>query len=268
MNEAEAWTAEVLAQLKAGRFSPRALWTFLGRSFARSREARLERRHEHHQTLALAVLGLAAWAGVALAGWPWLGLAGALWWALAALMLDWHLGMLDEQHRLGVANVISILRAGVVPALIVLPPVGLAAVLIPAGVLDGLDGPIARARGETTRLGHWLDGGVDGLILGAAAIGAARAGVLPVWAAALVLARHGLQWLVVAAVYFVRAHPPPLDAVVPGKVPGLVLFAGLALAALHLPGAPVLVALGAAGGLATFALTLLRSRSAGASPHP
>lgn len=145
---------------------------------------------------------------------------------------------------------LSILRAGVIPVLPVLPPALLAAVLIPAGVLDGLDGPIARAGGETTRLGHWLDGG----------------GVLPLWGAALVLTRHGLQWLVVAAAYFARARPPALDAVVHGKLPGLVLFVGLALAALHLPGSPALVVLGALGGLATFALTLLRSRPAEAVP--
>ena len=262
MNEGDFWTADVLAELKAGRFSPRAWSRFLARSFVRAHAARTERRYELRQTLALGALGLAAWAGLALAGRPWLALAGVLWWALVTVMVDWHLGMLDEQHRLGLANVLSILRAGVVPVLPVLPPALLAAVLIPAGVLDGLDGPIARARGEMTRLGHWLDGGVDGLVLGAAAVGAARDGVLPLWAAALVLARHGLQWLVVAAAYFTRARPPALDAVVPGKLPGLVLFAGLALAALHLPGATALVALGSLGGLATFALTLLRSRPA------
>lgn len=206
------------------------------------------------------MLGLAAWAALALAGRSWLALAGAAWWALALLMVGWHLGMLDAQHRLGLANVLTILRAGVVPALPVLPPLALAAVLIPAGVLDGLDGPVARARGETTRLGQWLDCSLDGLVLGAAAVGAARAGLLPDWVLALVLARHGLQWLVVAVASFLRARPPALDALVSGKLPGLVLFAGLALAALQVPGAAALVAAGALGGLGAFALTLLRSR--------
>ncbi|HET8605466.1 MAG TPA: CDP-alcohol phosphatidyltransferase family protein [Gaiellaceae bacterium] len=255
-----SWTEEVLAELRAARYAPLAWVRLLRRSFIRAAEVRRQRRREHRQTLLLALAGLAAWAAVALAGRPWLALAGAAWWALVALIVDWHLGMLDEQRRLGVANVLTIARAGTVPALLVLPPLALATVLVPAGVLDGLDGPVARARGETTRLGRWLDGSVDGLVLGAAAIGAARAGLLPDWAVALVLARHGLQWLVVAAAYLVRARPPALDALVSGKLPGLVLFAGLALAALHVSGAAALVAAGALGGLGAFALTLVRSR--------
>jgi hypothetical protein len=69
-----------------------------------------------------------------------------------------------------------------------------------------------------------------------------------------------VPWLVVSFAYFVRAAPPSRSGLVSGKAPGLVLFAGLALAALRLPGGLLFVVAGAAGGIATFGLTLLRAR--------
>lgn len=254
------WTEETLASLRAAHYTPRAWATFLAASLQQARELRAVHSRAHRQTLGLAGVGLAGWAGLALAGRPWLALAATVWWVLLVLMVDWHLGMLDGQRDLGLANMLSLLRGASVPLLPILPSGLLVAVLIPAGLLDGLDGPVARARGEATRLGYWLDAGLDGIVLGAAAIGAARAGVLPAWAAALVLARHGLQWLAVAAAYFARARRPALDAVVPAKLPGLVLFVGLALSALRLPEAAVVVAVGALGGLGAFTLTFVRSR--------
>ena len=270
MTEGELWTEGLLAELRAARYTPPAWMRFLGRTFARASEIRAERRREHRQTLALGAAGVVAWGFVAVAGWPWIALAGALWWLLVAAMVDWHLGMLEDAsghrlHGLGIANTLSILRAGLAPALLVASPAVLAALLVPAGITDVVDGPVARARGEETRLGHRLDGAVDGLILCAAAIGAARAGVLPWWAAALVLGRHALQWLVLAAAYFAHAKAPPRERFVSGKQPGLALFAGLVLAGLAVPGAVLLVAAGALGGLATFGLTIARSRPAAAA---
>jgi phosphatidylglycerophosphate synthase len=257
MTTGQVWTRELLGELRRQRYRPRAWIGFLAASFARARATRADRGREHRQTLALGAAGLAAW--IAVAGVrPWLALAGAIWWLLVVAMVDWHLGMLDDQQRLGLANVLSTLRAGVVPALLVLSPFGLAAVLIPAGLLDGIDGPIARARGEATRLGLWLDGSVDGLVLSAAAVGAGRHQLLPWWAVALVLGRHASQWLAVALAYFVRLAAPASLGFVSGKLPGLAVFAGLAVAALHLSGGVVLVSLGAGGGLATFAASALR----------
>jgi len=264
MTEGEFWSEELLSELRAGGYKPPAWSRFFVRAFARAREQRTERPRAHHQVLALGAAGLVAWGLVAVVGQAWVALAGALWWILIALMLDWHLGMLEDPsghrlHRLGPANMLSVVRAGVAPALIVASPTVLAALLVPAGITDVIDGRIARARREETRLGHRLDGGVDGLVLGAAAIGAAGAGVLPWWIAALVLGRHALQWLLVAAAFLVRAKAPPQNGFVSGKKPGLVLQAGLILAALHVPSAAVLVAAGALGGLATLGLTVVRS---------
>ncbi len=249
------WTREVLEELRAAAFAPRAWVRFLGRSFARAREQRPAHKRAHRETIALAAGGLAVWLGVALSGRETLGAAGAAWWLAACLMLDWHLGLLDGRDRLGPANVLSLLRAGTVPAIFALAsaPAGIALFAV-AGASDVLDGRLARRRGETTRLGLWLDGSVDGLVLGAAALA-----VLPGWATAVVLARYSLPWLVLAAAYFLRAEPPPAERFVSGRYPGLAVFAGLSLALLGLPGGSALAAAGAIGGLATFVASIARS---------
>jgi cardiolipin synthase (CMP-forming) len=260
----EAWTREVLSELRAQRYRPRAWACFLARSFARARASRAERRREHRQTLLVGAAGLTAWAAVAGVR-PFLALAGAVWWLVVIAMVDWHLGMLEDEsgrllRRLGLPNMLTLVRAAVLPVLPVASPWLLAAILIPAGLTDGADGALARARGEETRLGVWLDGGVDALMLSAAAVGAARHGLLPWWAAALVPARHAVQWLAVALAYFLGAAPPARHGLVSGKAPGLVLFAGLALSALQLPGALVLLVIGAVGGVVTLAASLVRSQ--------
>jgi len=258
------WTRELLRELRAQRYRPAAWARFLARSFARASATRRERRREHRQTLRAGAAGLAAWSAVAPFR-PWLAIAGALWWLLAVAMVDWHLGMLEDDcgrplHRLGLANLLTLARVALVPALVAASPALLAALLAPAGASDVVDGPLARRRDEQTRLGAWLDGGGDGLVLSAAAVGAARHGLVPWWAAALVLARHGLQWLAVALAYFLRAEPPARDGVVAARTPGVVLFLGLALAALRLPLAAPLVAVGALAALGALARTVVRAR--------
>lgn len=235
---------------------------FFARSFERARRTRRLRRREHRRTLLVGAVGFATWAAAA-AFRPWLALAGAVWWLLMLAMVDWHLGMLEDEsgeplRRLGLANLLSLARAAVVPLLPVAAPALLAAIVIPAGATDAIDGSLARARGEETRLGAWLDRGADALLLPAAAVGAARHDLLPWWTAALVLARPSLQALGVALAYFVRAQSPRHVSVA-GRVPGLVLFAGLALASLQLPLAAPLVSVGALGGLAALTLTVVRA---------
>jgi len=265
VTEGERWTEQLLAELRAAGYRPRAWGRLLSDSRTRAAVTRARRQREHRQALALAAAGLLAWGTVMLAGHPLAAVAGASWWLLLALMLDWHLGMLesadgDRVEGLGIANVICVGRAGLAPALVIASPPILAGLLVAAGISDAVDGPIARARRQQTRLGHWLDGSADGLVLGAAAIGAAHAQLLPWWATALVLGRHGLQWLVIAAAYFARAQAPPRHGFVSGRLPGLVLFAGLLLALLQVPGAAALVAAGAVGALATLGLTIVRSQ--------
>jgi phosphatidylglycerophosphate synthase len=259
----EAWARDLLEELRAHRYRRQAWVRFLAQSFARARATRSERAREHRQTLLVGAAGLVVWAAVG-GLQPWLALAGTAWWLLAIAMVDWHLGMLEDEsgrplHRLGPANLLSLARAAVVPLVPVAAPALLAAILIPAGATDAIDGPLARARNEQTRLGAWLDGGGDVFLLSAAAVGAARHDLLPWWAAALVLGRYGLQALAVALAYFVRAQSPRRAASGSGRAPGLALFAGLALATLQLPLAAPLVALGALAGLAALTLTVVRA---------
>lgn len=251
------WTEETLASLRAARYTPRAWATFLAASLRRARELRAVYPHAHRRLLALAGAGTAVWLAVGLAGEGRLAAAGGLWWLAACAMTDWHLGLLDGRDRLGAANTLTLLRAGAVPAIVLLSraPAGLA-LFAAAGLSDVADGYLARARDETTRLGLWLDGSVDGLLLAAVAVVA-----LPAWAAALVVGRYAAPWLVIGASYFVRAQRPSLERFVSGRIPGLVTFAGMALALLGVAGAPYLAAAGALAGLGTFTASVLRARA-------
>jgi phosphatidylglycerophosphate synthase len=259
----EAWTRDVLRELRAGGYRLRAWQRFLARSFERARATRRVRRREHRQVLLVGVAGIAVWVAVA-AFRPWLALAGALWWLPVIAMLDWHLGMLENDRgrplrRLGLPNLLSLARAAVVPVLPLAPPALLSAILIPAGLTDAIDGPLARRRGEETRLGRWLDGTADTLALSAASVGAARHGLLPWWAVTLVLGRQALPWLAVSFAYFRRGAAPSPAGAFSGKATGVALFAGLALASLHLPGGVPLVVLGSVAGIATFGTTIARA---------
>lgn len=268
MTEGERWTREALEELRAARYAPRACVRFLSVSFARAGARRRERRREHRQTVLLGAAGLGLWAAVAVAGEPILGVAGSAWWLLVVLMLDWHLGMLERPDGrplggLGIANVLSLVRGGLVPALPFLSPTVLALALLAAAVTDALDGQLARRRDEVTRLGLWLDGAVDSLVVGTGAVAIARAELLPAWIAGLVVARYALPWLAVAAFYLSRAEAPRPKRLLGGQVAGTVLLAGLVLAALRQPAASALVAAGAAGGLTAFALTARTTRLPG-----
>ncbi len=212
----------------------------------------------------LALGGVALWGAVAAFGRPSLAATGAGWWLLVLLMLDWHLGMLERPdgrplRRLGVANVLSLVRASVVPVLPALPPLALGTVLLMASATDVADGYLARRRDECTRLGVWLDAAVDGFVLTVAAVAVARHDRLAPWLAAVVVVRYLLPWVVIAAAYFAKAAAPSGYGYVSGRVPGIVLVIGLSGAAFALPGAELLVVAGVAGGLATFAATVARS---------
>ena len=272
MSDGEAWARDLLRELRTRRYGIRAWICFVTGSFQRARSERHERRREHRQVLLVGAAGLAAWSPVA-AFRPWLALAGALWWVLVTAMLDWHLGMLEDDSgrplgRLGLPNLLTLARASVIPAFPIVSPSLLAALFIPAGLIDGIDGPLARRRHEATRLGVWLDGTVDTLALSAAAVGAARHGLLPWWTAWLVVARHAAPWLFVSLAYFIRAEAPQLRRAPFGKAAGILLFGGFVVALLGLPGAVPLVLLGTVGGLATLAVTLVRAQPVRGRPVP
>jgi cardiolipin synthase len=261
--EGELWAQQALRELRHGKFAPAAWITFLRASFARAQLRRRQRQQAHREVMALGGAGLVGWIAVGLAGRPALAALGAGWWLLASLMLDWHLGMLERPdgrplQGLGVANRLTLVRAGVVPLLAVLPPIALAALLLAAGASDVLDGWLARRLDQVSRLGLWLDGSVDGFVLAVAAAAEARSHLLPGWAAAAVLARYLLPWIVVAFAYFVRAEAPRSDNYLRGRVPGMLVLGGIALAALRVPAASLVVVAGAGGGIFTVAVSIAR----------
>jgi cardiolipin synthase len=263
MTAGEAWTRELLADLRASGFRPTGWRSFLSRSFARSAEMRALRRREHRQLVLLATLGTAAWAAVAAGGQPWLALAGAAWLVLLLLLVDWHLGMLeDETGRrlagLGIPNLLGIGRGALVPALLATPAPLVLTLLLAAGASDVLDGPLARARGQESRLGRFLDGGVDACVLGAVAVAAARLGLLPWWSAGLVLGRHLAQWSALALAYFLGVQTAR-ESIVNSRTAGLVIFGGLVLALIHVPLAGEVVAAGALAAIAALVLTIART---------
>jgi len=267
VTEAEIWARELLEELRASYFTPLAWIRFLWAAFVRGHVRRRERWPAFRQLLALTLVGSGVWA---LVGWlsdPTLAVAGGLFWLTTMLMLDWHLGMLERPdgtviEGLGPANAIDVCRVGAVPALAVLSAEWLALALLIIGTLDVADGRIARARDEVTRLGHWLDGSVDTIVLVTGAWLLVRADALPTWAGVLVSIRYLTPLVVITFWYFLAAGPPPRHGYVPGRYPGVVLLAGLLLAPFWEPAAIALVAVGALSGLATFAATLWRSKNA------
>ena len=100
----------------------------------------------------------------------------------------------------GLANQVSLARAYLAaPALAYAVAPGhlgyLAVVLAIAGLTDLVDGTIARRFDKPSTLGGGLDPVVDGVLLGAVAIGLAVGAVIPLWLAIVIIARYLLPAL-------------------------------------------------------------------------
>jgi len=251
----EAWSRAALADLRAGRHRPRAWARFLRLSCRRSLEDARRRPDLTGPALAWCAAGAVLWA--ALATLDPQALWALAWWAAVAAMLLAHLGMVEgpageRRAGLGAANGLTLARAWLVPALPLLAgrPAAFVAVFAAGIASDALDGPLARRRGEVTRLGERTDAAVDLAFMLAAAWAAVASGWLPAWVVALVAARALVPPLLIALVYFARASAPARAAIVRGRHAGAVLAAGLALAAVEQArtAALALVAAGLAGG--------------------
>ena len=102
----------------------------------------------------------------------------------------------DQQGRiLTVPNAISVARLAGVPVFLwlVLGPQAdgwAVALLIVAGLSDWLDGVIARAWNQQSRLGQVLDPAADRLYIAATLIGLAIRGIIPWWLVALLVIRE------------------------------------------------------------------------------
>ena len=153
----------------------------------------------------------------------------------------------DPQGRiLTVPNAISVARLAGVPVFLwlVLGPqadgwaVGL---LIAAGLSDWLDGVIARAWDQQSRLGQVLDPAADRLYIAATLIGLAIRRIIPWWLVALLAARELL--LAVALLVLRRYGYGPLQVSLVGKAATLCLLYAFPLLFLGAhAGTPALVA--------------------------
>jgi cardiolipin synthase (CMP-forming) len=126
-----------------------------------------------------------------------------------------------------VPNLISLARLAGVPVFLwlVLGPqadgwaVGL---LIAAGISDWLDGKIARAWNQQSRLGQILDPAADRLYIAATIVGLAVRAIIPWWLVGLLVGR---ELVLGAALLVLRRHGyPPLQVSLVGKAATLCLL--------------------------------------------
>ena len=225
LTEGERWTRGELEALLARRFSPRAIVRFLRHSSVRSAEIRRERPALAHRAQGWIALGAAAYL-------PLVGRrrAALAWWALVALMLDWHLGMVETEHgeprNLSAADALTLGRAWLVPLALDAPT---PLVCATAAATDVLDGRIARRVG-TTRAGRDLEGLVDTSFAAAALRGARRRHWLGRRVVAAELARLGAGFAYALLVYFGRARAPADDLLHAARATTALRMAGLAVA--------------------------------------
>lgn len=115
----------------------------------------------------------------------------------------------------GLANLLTLLRMGLVPLFIIAVleghPGQALVVFAVAGVTDALDGFVARWSGTITRVGIYLDPVADKLLLMTAfvvlALPGDRAGLtIPVWITVLVLTRDALIVIVALVLYLALGH--------------------------------------------------------------
>jgi len=153
----------------------------------------------------------------------------------------------DQQGRiLTVPNAISVARLAGVPVFLwlVLGPQAdgwAVALLIAAGLSDWLDGVIARAWNQQSRLGQVLDPTADRLYIAATLVGLAVRVIIPWWLVALLVAR---ELVLGVALLVLRRHGyGPLQVSLVGKTATLCLLYAFPLLFLGAhAGTPALVA--------------------------
>lgn len=268
MTDGERWAARELAALRANGFTLPAWGRFVSESSRRAAQTRRRRPALVRQARAWSAAGLAAGVTVATgarraghraprpASW-------AAWWLSTAVMLDWHLGMLEgpageRRERLSRADALTLTRIAIVPFVAVQRASdgsAFAALLAVAASTDVADGMLARRCGPT-RLGRDLDNVADVLVGVAGVRAASRAGWVGPAVARLALARHALPVALVAAGYFGAGRRPSAFGTMRPAAPAVV--GGLVLGPFARRTASALLAGGSLAGL-----VLARPRSAG-----
>lgn len=164
--------------------------------------------------------------------WVWLAQPPAT----ALLLVAWFVVVAAIECFIpGEANQVSLARAYLAaPALVyalaaALGP--LAVVLSVAGLTDLVDGTVARRFDRPSTLGGGLDPIVDGVLLGAVALGLAFGGIMPLWLASVIVARYLLP--AIGGLVLISLHRrPELRHTVSGQVSTsliIVLVGGICL---------------------------------------
>jgi phosphatidylglycerophosphate synthase len=149
------------------------------------------------------------------------GLGAVGWWLLVDAVLVGGIDLLEtpDGRRInyyGWPNGLTALRAwSCLPLLLTaaLPLQGQRSLALyiaiggPVGMLDFVDGWIARRFGPLTRLGQALDPAGDALFFAMAAIGSVLVGIIPLWLTALMLLRYLGPLLATPIVFLARRRP-------------------------------------------------------------
>ncbi|MDX6659848.1 MAG: hypothetical protein QOJ55_670 [Solirubrobacteraceae bacterium] len=235
LTEGERWAREQLAALLAARFSPPAVGRFLLSSQRRANQVRRTRPELGRQAWGWMAAGAGAWLGLAAGGaQPFRRRlrAGLGWWAACAVMLDWHLGMVEtadgRPRPLGAADALTLARAWLVPVALDAPTPLVCGI---AGASDVLDGRFARAA-EPTRIGRDLEGLVDACFGATALRAGLREGRIGRAVVAAELARLGAGFAYALFVYFGRATAPDPRVTGAARVTTPMRVAGLIAAGL------------------------------------
>jgi len=189
-------------------------------------------------------------------------LGAAVWWLLIAAVLVGGAPLLvtyPERRPVemyGVPNGLTAIRAwSCVPLLLcaALPlhgDLGLAlwcSIGGPVGMLDYVDGIIARRVGPLTELGRALDPAGDALFFSVAAVGCGILGIIPGWLTWLLLVRY-VGPLLATPVVFLTGRRPELTHTLWGRrntgLVGVVLFTCMWVRILHGPVDAVALAMG------------------------
>ena len=155
----------------------------------------------------------------------------------AGLYVAWFLALaIAGAFVPGIANQVSLARAYLAaPALAYSFAPGqlglLAVVLAIAGLTDLVDGTIARRFDRPSTLGGGLDPVVDGVLLGAVAIGLVLSEIIPLWLAVVIVARYLLP--AIGGLVLISLHRrPELRHTVSGQISTaliIVLVGGICL---------------------------------------
>lgn len=270
LSEGERWALDALTSLRRRRFAPTATVAFLRDSLRRAGETSGRRP------------GLAAQARL----WTGIGVAGSLavreaaacsrrpvpdrgpllgWLVAVALMLDWHLGMVEgldglPTERLSAADALTLSRAVAAPFVAAAPPdrAWFLLLLACAGVTDLLDGWLARIGPGPTRFGRDLDSLADAAFRIAASRGARRVGWIDGGAERTLVARQLLFLAAALWHWFGRSERPPAHNRTAARLHVPLLLAGLASGAIGRPrvASRLLRVAAAVGGVALIPLPL------------